>query len=894
MRRTRTLHERVLSALVAGVQLVAFASVGFVWQPLPAAAATTICASPGKDGVGTPTGIVNTYFAPAFATTLASGATSVTLGPHASGDAGVAIAVGDLLLVVQVQASTISTANSSAYGDGSSGTGALSLGNSGTYEYVAATSAVSTAGGTLTFVGAGAGNGALNTYVEANATGIAGQQTFEVIRVPQYASATLGSALTALPWNGSAGGVLAIDVQGTLSLNSATVSVNGDGFRGGGTMVGAGAAGLANTDYATSSSLAANGAKGEGRAGTPRYIFDGANQLTNGSDYPGGGMGRGAPDDAGGGATDGDPASNDNNAGGGGGSNSGNGGTGGESHTSQLTVGGLGGTGLGTLTGATAIFMGGGGAGSSNLGTQPPNGSSGGSGGGIIAMRVGSTSGSATFNANGSDGQAAVTDGGGGGGAGGMILITSPASTTITGVTANSNGGNGGNTNVSAANKTANKYGGGGSGGGGYVLASATITHAEAAGTQGKTTSGVSTFGATKGTSGTWLKVAGNTIPGVLSGAECSSSGSGANVVYVGPYDSGDAIYNGAYYTGSYDGTQVVSSSNDFTAASIPLAGANTKNRGTVPGSPVGAAITLGSAAVFDVPSALYDDQTGNTACTVTVTVTAPTGCVAQICRDSGTGIACGTYDTNHSNCTSGSYLGWSNTMPTSPSATSVGKYCIPSTNGVYLAKFWVEFTTSTSLTAFARYDAPIVAQDSQTAPATNVTHDELYAGYVALTKTTTIASTGCPAGMKPPASGVCPGGVIVYTIDYRNVMAGGGTGTEVAAASSAYLITSPGSLSLTEDGAASGNNWGTYSNGLTVGLTTAASFPNCGVLAPSPGACGDTTPGSIFTYDAGHPSGTGATSLTDQVGGSAFRLYPAGVPSTTSQGTLTFAVQVK
>jgi hypothetical protein len=49
-----------------------------------------------------------------------------------------------------------------------------------------------------------------------------------------------------------------------------------------------------------------------------------------------------------------------------------------------------------------------------------------------------------------------------------------------------------------------------------------------------------------------------------------------------------------------------------------------------------------------------------------------------------------------------------------------------------------------------------------------------------------------------------------------------------------------------------------------------------------------------VFTYDAGHPSGVGATSITDRVGGSTFRLYPAGVPSTTNQGTLTFAIQVK
>ena len=123
--------------------------------------------------------------------------------------------------------------------------------------------------------------------------------------------------------------------------------------------------------------------------------------------------------------------------------------------------------------------------------------------------------------------------------------------------------------------------------------------------------------------------------------------------------------------------------------------------------------------------------------------------------------------------------------------------------------------------------------------------------------------------------------------------MAGGGTGTEVAAASSLYLTTPAGSLSIGDNGTGAGNSWGTNSNGLTVGLTVASSFPNCGVLVPL-GACGDTTTGSIFSYDAGHPSGVGATSVADQVGGPTFQLYPIGVAGQTGQGTLVFAIQIK
>ena len=55
-----------------------------------------------------------------------------------------------------------------------------------------------------------------------------------MIRVPQYTTGTLTSTLTATPWNGATGGLLAIDISGTLALGSSTVSVNGLGFRGGG------------------------------------------------------------------------------------------------------------------------------------------------------------------------------------------------------------------------------------------------------------------------------------------------------------------------------------------------------------------------------------------------------------------------------------------------------------------------------------------------------------------------------------------------------------------------------------------------------------------------------------------------------------------------------------
>ena len=429
------------------------ATVAFTGALLPNSSETVlsiaegkVCANPGKDGVGgTLAGIKNDYW-PGTGT-VAAAATSITLGTRAAGGAGNTIAAGDLLIVMQMQDAAFDTTNDETYGEGTgstraTGTGsgaATSLNNAGRWEYAVATNAVPLGGGALTLNGGGAGGGLLYGYTSQSfaATTTQGQRTFQVIRVPQYTTATLGSTLTALTWDGTTGtgGVLAVDVSGTLTLGSATVSVNGLGFRGGGGRqlggVGAGSA-LLSTDFRTLATLATNGSKGEGIAGTPRYVYhNGATIGAPGTNTPfdtgvegyvGGSYGRGAPGNAGGGSTDGDPASNGDNSGGGGGGNGGGGGPGGNSWNSNLTSDGQGGGSISPSL--TRITMGGGGgAGTTNNGsaevcvapptcrvnvpgdwtdTDPSNGyySSGANGGGAIIIRALLVSGTATLTAN--------------------------------------------------------------------------------------------------------------------------------------------------------------------------------------------------------------------------------------------------------------------------------------------------------------------------------------------------------------------------------------------------------------------------------------------------------------------------------------------------------------
>ena len=400
---------------------------------------------------------------------VAAGSLSITVGARRAGGAGVNIAAGDLVIVMQMQDAAFDSTNDETYGEGSGSTGGLGIGsgaattlnNAGRWEYAVATNGVAGAGGTLNVTGGGAGGGLLYSYTSQTfaTTTTQGQRTFQVVRVPQYSTATLSGTLVALPWDGSTGGILAVDASGTLTLGGATLSVDGMGFRGGG---GIGLTGDTTsvplpltTDFRTLAPDPAktvhqtNGSKGEGISGTPRYVYlhgatigapaSGNLPFDTGVEgYLGGSFGRGAPGNAGGGSTDGDPAANDDNSGGGGGGNGGGGGAGGNGWNCSCNVGGQGGGGISpSLTRVT--MGGGGGAGTTNNNSAetciaPPtcrvnvpgdwtdteagaNGyySSGANGGGVVIIRALLATGVGSVTANGFNAYNTGRDGAGGG-----------------------------------------------------------------------------------------------------------------------------------------------------------------------------------------------------------------------------------------------------------------------------------------------------------------------------------------------------------------------------------------------------------------------------------------------------------------------------------------------
>ncbi|BAY87058.1 hypothetical protein NIES267_65690 [Calothrix parasitica NIES-267] len=495
-----------------------------------------VCAVPGKDGpVDNVTGIINTYF-PGTAD-VAAGSTTIPIGTPTG--AATPIEAGDLLLVIQMQGADIDSSNTDSYGDGVAG-GSTPLGSfvapdptgasgnlnnanfiAGNYEYVVA-EAVNA--GSVTIRGTN-GGGLINSYSNA-AFGTQGQRTYQVIRVPQYSSATINSGLTASRWNGSTGGVLVYDVAGNLNLGGANVDLSGRGFRGGGGRQLQGEPGnttLAETDFRSSSTLNTNGSKGEGTAGTPRFKFDsGTNTLqdTGPEGYPDGASGRGAPGNAGGGGTDGDPQGdfrfpNGENTGGGGGGNGGGGGLGGRSFSSQEYIGGFGGASF-PATNNRLVLGGGGGAGTTNDDRSIPlrNGlaSSGAAGGGMAFIRTGTVSGTGSINADGASAFDTRVDGAGGGGAGGSVVV-SAVNNNLAGLTVTANGGTGGNA------LAREPHGPGGGGGGGVIITSPGANTSAVGGTSGQTSDPLEPFGATAGSNGTTSNV-GN-INGVSSGAEC-------------------------------------------------------------------------------------------------------------------------------------------------------------------------------------------------------------------------------------------------------------------------------------------------------------------------------------------------------------------------------------
>lgn len=560
---------------------------------------------------------------------IAAGATSLTVASNTLTNGPLlttALAPGDLILIIQMQGADldINTTPTSSWGGNYtlSNSAMADLGNmnnyrsdwgtvtsynnSGKYEYA---EVLSVAGATTINVRCGL----KNSYTSTGHV--------QVLRVPRIGNLTLNPNATIIPvaWTGAIGGIVALEVNGTLSFGTnSKIIASGYGFRGGVTDNTSGGPGSATDVGKPGSSAASEGSeKGEGIGGSATATGElTVNYLSR--------YGCGAPANGGGGG-------NYKNSGGGGGSNVGTGtyngkgvatagyaafwnleaagmattpssggGRGGysgaQSNQDEATVGpnnsawsgdsrrkegGLGGHPL--TYDATRVFMGGGGG----AGEMDQNeGGSGGAGGGIVFLQsYGSITGTGTIEANGANGQnsnpanAAAgigakkgVDGAGGAGGGGAIIISNGTALPAT-LTLSATGGKGGDNALSFGSFTSGVEAdgpGGGGGGGMIAFTSGSPVQSVAGGANGTvttagTTNIVANFppnGATTGANGqsSLPQTYYNLIPNNAS--VCSGSTANLSVTVQGTLPVANSAVT--WYT-SYTGTTSVGTGLTFT-----------------------------------------------------------------------------------------------------------------------------------------------------------------------------------------------------------------------------------------------------------------------------------------------------------------------------------------
>jgi len=306
-------------------------------------------------------------------------------------------AVGDRVLIVQMQGLTIDQTNAASYGN------VLTYGGSGLWEKA--------------IIDRISGNTVFFTKDLVNRASYDVTGKIQMVKV--YFSSTdvnVTGTLRPLDWNGTVGGIVAIEATNNLNL-TAGIDVSGNGFRG-----------AANTQFCPNNCnfSQVNGnffyASGDYRGSLKG---EGAAAVIVGKE-----LGRGAQANGGGGG-------NDHNNGGAGGGNASAGGQGGNNaEPGGLNCKGNNSFGVGGKPlnyGTTRMWMGGGGgaghgnnSGAINCQTGGNSGF-GGDGGGMVFLKANTLNGGGqTISANGSNGQTANFDGGGGGGAGGVVFIDAP------------------------------------------------------------------------------------------------------------------------------------------------------------------------------------------------------------------------------------------------------------------------------------------------------------------------------------------------------------------------------------------------------------------------------------------------------------------------------------
>lgn len=339
-------------------------------------------------------------------------------------DASSFIETEDLLLI-QMKGATINEQNRASFGD------IEDLGNAGNFERV---EILSINGNKITTK-----KQVINDYDT--------WAKVQIVNIRQYTTLNVTTDIVALPWDGNRGGIIALEVMGTLTLN-ANIIANAVGFKGGKRVVNNNNCNSFTNYKAYHYSL--NSWRGESKGEGIAFPVQGKE------------LGRGAQANGGGGG-------NDHNTGGGGGAGYGAGGNGGDNDDPEINNNypckgyhpGIGGKVIPSNN--QRLFMGGGGgAGHDNNGT----GSDGANGGGIIFIQAGFIVGNDfTISANGGNALSTTSgDGAGAGGGGGTIILDANLASWDEIFYMEAIGGRGGNANMAGHTRCMGPGGGGGGG----------------------------------------------------------------------------------------------------------------------------------------------------------------------------------------------------------------------------------------------------------------------------------------------------------------------------------------------------------------------------------------------------------------------------------------------
>jgi gliding motility-associated-like protein len=488
-------------------------------------------AQQGKDlaGVIAAAGTIVNIYTPLTVSVTAGSTNVITVGSAAG------FSTGDLIYIIQMQGATVKAytyeygnPNQTIPNDTSAGK-IDSYGSTGNNEFA---QIASVSGNNITL-----DCNIKNTYGDS----LGGVPKVQVIRVKRYSSLTInsGGSITCPAWNGSTGGVVAIEVQGTTIINSGgSIDVSGKGFRGGSVFnaIGYGTTNVGSNYGSPASNPGAH--KGESIVGDTNVY----KRQNNGNYNIGNAFWLSCPLSEGKcNVANGGGGGNSMNCGGGGGSNGGvvsawngmgnpdptypavwalepsypvvgtfrpssssGGGRGGYAFSSnnqdptlhgpdsvavvssvwgsdkRHNDGGWGGIPL-DYSGGKVFLGGGGGAGDSN----DKSGTSGGNGGGLVYLLSYGTGGVTGAGQILADGATALNtnvsgphgdDGAGGGGGGGTVVLSSVSGFTLTNATPISAKGGTGGSMIAKIGITANSnFGPGGGGGGGYVATSSAV-----------------------------------------------------------------------------------------------------------------------------------------------------------------------------------------------------------------------------------------------------------------------------------------------------------------------------------------------------------------------------------------------------------------------------------